>query len=105
MKFLIDRCVILCFRAFASTSSLNDRLKLMRKNAYPDFQLSPQAILNCGSDAGTCDGLKKRECDTKIKIIWPPFLLLLLGGSPYAAFEYIAKNPIGDETCKKKKKS
>jgi len=62
--------------AFGSTSSLNDRLKLMRRNAYPDFQLAPQALLDCGTSAGTCDG-----------------------GSPYAAFEYIAKNPIGDETC------
>jgi hypothetical protein len=25
--------------------------------------------------------------------------IFFIGGSPYAAFEYIAKNPIGDETC------
>jgi len=62
--------------AFAVTSSLNDRMKIMRKNAYPDVILAPQAILNCGVEAGTCDG-----------------------GSAFKAFKWIHDNGITDETC------
>lgn len=57
----LDQALKFSLRAFGSTSSLNDRLRLMRKNAYPDFQLSPQALLDCGSEAGTCDGSKEEE--------------------------------------------
>lgn len=43
--------------AHGSTSSLNDRIKIMRNGTWPDVILSIQNILNCGqNDAGTCDG-------------------------------------------------
>ncbi|KAJ5072883.1 hypothetical protein M0811_09329 [Anaeramoeba ignava] len=42
--------------AFSTTSALNDRLKIARKNQKPDIYLSPQFLLNCASDVGTCDG-------------------------------------------------
>lgn len=42
-------------RSFATTSSLNDRLKLMRKAAFPDYQLAPQVLLNCALGAFPVD--------------------------------------------------
>merc|ERR1712070_215913 len=41
--------------AFGSLSALNDRIKIMRKNQWPDIVLSPQHLLNCGK-GGTCQG-------------------------------------------------
>lgn len=38
-------------RAFATTSSLSDRLKLQRNAAYPDWVLAPQVLLNCALGA------------------------------------------------------
>jgi len=52
------------------------RFKLLRKNAYPDIQIGVQALLNCGMAAGTCNG-----------------------GDALAAYKWIAKNGISDETC------
>ena len=33
--------------AMATTSALSDRMKLSRKAAYPDIDLSPQVLINC----------------------------------------------------------
>merc|ERR1712070_421768 len=41
--------------AFGSLSALNDRIKIMRKNQWPDIVLSPQHLINCGK-GGTCQG-------------------------------------------------
>jgi len=61
--------------AFAATSALNDRFKIFRNNQFPDVQISPQHLLNCG-DAGDCNG-----------------------GSSYYAYKWIMENGISDETC------
>ena len=41
--------------AFSATSSVADRLRLMTKGAWPEYDLSVQAIINCGN-AGSCHG-------------------------------------------------
>merc|ERR1711939_1105115 len=41
--------------AFASLSALNDRIKIMRKDQWPEIELSPQHMLSCGS-GGSCFG-------------------------------------------------
>merc|ERR1712072_1613974 len=41
--------------AFASLSAVNDRIKIMRKDAWPEIVLSPQHMLSCGN-AGSCFG-------------------------------------------------
>jgi cathepsin X len=58
-----------------STSSLNDRIALLRKNQWPEVTIAPQHLINC-QWAGTCDG-----------------------GSPIAAFKAIHDHGIPDETC------
>ncbi|KAL4487488.1 hypothetical protein ABPG72_007008 [Tetrahymena utriculariae] len=62
--------------AFSVTSSLNDRIKIKRQNAGPDFILSPQVLISCNDDSNGCRG-----------------------GSPQTAYEYILRNNITDETC------
>eukprot|EP01133_Synstelium_polycarpum_P021684 gene21684-26051_t len=61
--------------AFGSTSSLSDRINIMRKGAWPQVNLAPQHLINCDG-GGTCDG-----------------------GDPKSAFEFMAKHGIVDETC------
>merc|ERR1719473_1867394 len=34
--------------AFGTLSSLNDRLKIQKKAAYPEIILAPQVLINCG---------------------------------------------------------
>jgi len=61
--------------AFGTTSALGDRIRIMRNATFPEINLAPQVLLNCGN-AGTCNG-----------------------GSPLAAYEYIRREGIPDETC------
>jgi len=64
--------------AHGTTSALSDRIKVMRKRAFPDVQLSPQVLINCvtaNSSAG-CQG-----------------------GDPTAAYSWILDNGITDDTC------
>jgi len=43
--------------AHGTMSSIADRIKILRKGAWPDYNLAIQYILNCGTDvAGSCDG-------------------------------------------------
>jgi cathepsin X len=43
--------------AHGSMSSIADRIKILRKGAWPDYNLAIQYILNCGTaEAGSCDG-------------------------------------------------
>jgi len=61
--------------AFGSLSALNDRIKIMRKNQWPEIVLSPQHMINCGT-GGTC-----------------------LGGNHFLAYKSLTKQPVVDETC------
>jgi len=61
--------------AFASTSTLSDRIKIMRNAQWPDIVVSPQVILSCSDNYG-CGG-----------------------GDPPAVYEYIHKYGITDESC------
>ena len=46
--------------AHASLSALSDRIKIHRKAAFPDVNLSVQVILNCAQEiAGNCHGGNK----------------------------------------------
>jgi len=64
--------------AHGTTSALSDRIKLLRKRAFPDFQLSPQVLVNCVTvnDTHGCEG-----------------------GDPTAAYSWIAENGITDDSC------
>lgn len=42
--------------AFASTSALSDRIKIMRKAQWPDVNLSPQVLISCETPDEGCDG-------------------------------------------------
>ena len=62
--------------AFATTSALSDRIKIMRKAVWPDIDLAPQVLLSCENPDQGC-----------------------AGGSPLQAYAYIHKYGIVDETC------
>lgn len=61
--------------AHGSTSALNDRIAILRKNAWPEVVLAPQALINC-KGGGSCDG-----------------------GGAGAAYEYIQKQGLVEESC------
>ena len=42
--------------AFSATSVMSDRLQIQRKGQWPQINLAPQFILDCGQHAGTCHG-------------------------------------------------
>lgn len=62
--------------AFASTSALSDRIKIMRNAAWPDVNLAPQVLISCETLDLGCHG-----------------------GDPNNAYAYIYENGITDETC------
>jgi len=64
--------------AHATTSALSDRIKLLRKAAFPDVQLSPQVLVNCVTANQT------QGCQ---------------GGDPTAAYSWIYDNGVTDDTC------
>ena len=41
--------------AMGTTSSISDRISIMRNDTYPLILLSPQVIINCRG-GGSCDG-------------------------------------------------
>merc|ERR1712072_1618318 len=61
--------------AFASLSAVNDRIKIMRKDAWPEIVLSPQHMLSCGN-AGSC-----------------------FGGNHFLAYKWLTEGGNVDETC------
>ena len=61
--------------AHAATSALSDRIKIVRKAAWPDINVAPQVLISCSQDDG-CHG-----------------------GEAYNAFEWLNTNEGSDETC------
>jgi cathepsin X len=61
--------------AFASLSAVNDRIKIMRKDKWPEIVLSPQHMLSCGN-AGSC-----------------------FGGNHFLAYKWLTDEGNVDETC------
>ena len=61
--------------AFGTLSSLNDRLKIANKGAYPETILAPQVLINCGG-GGSC-----------------------MGGNVGGVFDYLERHGLPDETC------
>jgi cathepsin X len=62
--------------AFATTSSLSDRIKIMRNASYPDYILSPQVLISCDKNSHGCHG-----------------------GHSGSALDYIYNNYITEENC------
>ena len=62
--------------AHASTGALTDRLIIAEKARRPQVRLSPQVLLDCAKDAGSCTG-----------------------GSDLYAYKFIQENGITDVTC------
>lgn len=62
--------------AHAATSALSDRIKIMRKAAWPDVNISPQVVISCSMDDDGCHG-----------------------GYALSAFDFMNKNEVTDETC------
>jgi len=61
--------------AFSTTSAFSDRIKILRKAKWPDVQISPQMVVNCGP--GSCQG-----------------------GNSHAVYAWLHKNGGAvDETC------
>lgn len=58
-----------------TTSALSDRLKIQYGASFPEINLAPQVLINCGG-GGSCGG-----------------------GNPGGVYEYIHENSIPDETC------
>jgi len=59
--------------AFAASSAMSDRIKIMRNAQWPDINISPQVLISCE--------MKDRGCG---------------GGDPRNAYEWIHKNNITD---------
>ncbi|CAG9310017.1 unnamed protein product [Blepharisma stoltei] len=62
--------------AFAATSALSDRFKILRNASWPDINLAPQVFLNCDFNDQACDG-----------------------GDSINVYAYIYANGTTDETC------
>jgi cathepsin X len=60
--------------AQGTTSAMSDRISIMNKGAWPEVNLAPQVLINCG--VGGCDG-----------------------GNPAFAMEYMHKQGLPDQTC------
>jgi cathepsin X len=59
--------------AFAVTSAMSDRIKILRNASWPDINLAPQVLISCNDVAEGCNG-----------------------GDPIQAWEWIHYNNITD---------
>jgi cathepsin X len=62
--------------AFAASTSLSDRIKIMRNATWPDIIIAPQVLISCATLADGC-----------------------YGGDPIDAYQWISGNYITDESC------
>lgn len=62
--------------AQAAASAMSDRIKIMRKGAWPDINIAPQVLISCEMEDFGCHG-----------------------GDSINAYRYIHKKNITDETC------
>jgi cathepsin X len=62
--------------AHAATSALSDRIKIARKAAWPEINISPQVIISCEQKDDGCHG-----------------------GDPMNAYDWMKNNNVTDETC------
>jgi len=62
--------------AQASTSALSDRIKIARKAAWPDINISPQVVVSCSKNDMGCHG-----------------------GDAISAYQFMHENEVTDETC------
>lgn len=62
--------------AQAATSAMSDRIKIMRKAAWPDINIAPQVLISCEMQDFGCSG-----------------------GDSINGYKYIFENGITDETC------
>eukprot|EP00357_Protocruzia_adherens_P036895 CAMPEP_0114997408 /NCGR_PEP_ID=MMETSP0216-20121206/14883_1 /TAXON_ID=223996 /ORGANISM="Protocruzia adherens, Strain Boccale" /LENGTH=613 /DNA_ID=CAMNT_0002361787 /DNA_START=21 /DNA_END=1862 /DNA_ORIENTATION=+ len=64
--------------AVSATSALSDRIKILRKAAFPDINISPQNVISCDTKLGDLG------CE---------------GGNAINVYKYVHENTITDETC------
>lgn len=62
--------------AQAATSTISDRIKIVRKAQWPDINISPQVVISCSMEDYGCHG-----------------------GYAYSAYEFMHYNNVTDETC------
>jgi cathepsin X len=62
--------------AFSATSSLSDRIKILRNATWPDIIISPQVLLGCSHENNGCHG-----------------------GSAHSAYDWIYRHEITDDSC------
>jgi hypothetical protein len=63
-----------------TVAALNDRMKILRRAAFPDVMLSRQAVVNCAlNESQVAPGC--------------------LGGEPWMVFKLMIQHPIPDESC------
>lgn len=62
--------------AFAATTVLSDRIKIMRNAQFPSVEISPQVVLSCVTDYDGCHG-----------------------GDQPSVYEYMKSKGLPDETC------
>jgi cathepsin X len=62
--------------AHATTSSLSDRINIVRNRTWPDMNLSPQVLINCHPGGATCGG-----------------------GNPMDVYAYAKQYGIPEESC------
>jgi len=81
--------------AHGATSSMNDRIAILRKNAWPEINLAPQYLINCHG-GGDCNGILIYFIYIFIYFfnifLYYFYSQIFTGGDPGAAYEYIRKH-------------
>ena len=86
--------------AFGTLSSLNDRIKIASKIAWPETILAPQVLINCGG-GGSCEGGSvggAPECLGTLHMSTQRSTRLYTWPCT-GVFDYLDRNGLPDETC------